>query len=201
MEFNEKLQLLRRHKGITQQELADAIFVSRTAVSKWESARGFPNIESLKEISKYFDITVDELISAEEIIAISQQDSQKKQNRFCDIAFGIFDIGAILLLFLPFFGQEVRGVIHSVSLLSLSEVSPYIKTVYCVAVSAIVLCGVVTLALQGCENKLWVRNKRIISLVINTLSVFLFIVGQQPYGAIFLMLFLVIKVLLYVKSK
>ena len=47
MEFNEKLQELRKGKGLTQEELAQAIFVSRTAVSKWESGRGYPNIDSL----------------------------------------------------------------------------------------------------------------------------------------------------------
>ena len=51
MEFNEKLQKLRKGKGLTQEELAQAIFVSRTAVSKWESGRGYPNIDSLKELA------------------------------------------------------------------------------------------------------------------------------------------------------
>ena len=50
MEFNEKLQELRKGKGLTQEELAQEIFVSRTAVSKWESGRGYPNIDSLKDI-------------------------------------------------------------------------------------------------------------------------------------------------------
>ncbi|MBE6776011.1 MAG: MATE family efflux transporter [Ruminococcaceae bacterium] len=48
MEFNEKLQELRKQKALTQEELAEKLFVSRTAVSKWESGRGYPNIESLK---------------------------------------------------------------------------------------------------------------------------------------------------------
>ena len=47
MEFHEKLQELRRQKGITQEELAQALYVSRAAVSKWESGRGYPNIDSL----------------------------------------------------------------------------------------------------------------------------------------------------------
>ena len=51
MEFNEKLQELRKQRGLTQEELAEFLFVSRTAVSKWESGRGYPSIDSLKEIS------------------------------------------------------------------------------------------------------------------------------------------------------
>ena len=43
MDFNEKLQQLRRSRGITQEELAEALYVSRTAISKWESGRGYPN--------------------------------------------------------------------------------------------------------------------------------------------------------------
>ena len=54
MEFNEKLQELRKNKGLTQEDLAEALFVSRTAISKWESGRGYPSIDSLKEIAKYF---------------------------------------------------------------------------------------------------------------------------------------------------
>ena len=56
MEFNEKLQELRKGKGLTQEELAQEIFVSRTAVSKWESGRGYPNIDSLKELAAFFSI-------------------------------------------------------------------------------------------------------------------------------------------------
>ena len=52
MEFCEKLQLLRKQNGLTQEQLAGRLFVSRTAVSKWESGRGYPNLESLKDIRK-----------------------------------------------------------------------------------------------------------------------------------------------------
>ena len=63
MEFNEKLQELRKQKGMTQEELASALYVSRTAISKWESGRGYPNLESLKGISRLFSISIDELLS------------------------------------------------------------------------------------------------------------------------------------------
>ncbi len=63
MEFNEKLQQLRTGKNLTQEQLAEQLYVSRTAISKWESGKGYPNIESLKCISKFFSVTIDELLS------------------------------------------------------------------------------------------------------------------------------------------
>ena len=47
MEFHSKLQRLRKLQGLTQEQLAEKLYVSRTAVSKWESGKGYPSIESL----------------------------------------------------------------------------------------------------------------------------------------------------------
>ena len=63
MEFNEKLQQLRKEKELTQEQLAEKLFVSRTAISKWESGRGYPSIDSLKAISKLFSVSVDDLLN------------------------------------------------------------------------------------------------------------------------------------------
>ena len=62
MNFNEKLQFLRKAKGITQEQLAEALYVSRTAISKWESGRGYPSLDSLKDISRFYSVTVDDLL-------------------------------------------------------------------------------------------------------------------------------------------
>ena len=70
MEFHEKLQELRKQKGLTQEELAEKLYVSRTAISKWESGRGYPNIESLKATAKFFSVTVDDLLSTDEVLTI-----------------------------------------------------------------------------------------------------------------------------------
>ena len=59
MEFYEKLQELRKQRNITQEELAAQLFVSRTAVSKWESGRGYPSIESLKALARFYSVSVD----------------------------------------------------------------------------------------------------------------------------------------------
>ena len=81
MEFNEKLQELRRLKGLTQEELASKLHVTRGAVSKWESKRGYPNIDSLKDIARFFSVTVDELPSADEAISIAEENENEKISR------------------------------------------------------------------------------------------------------------------------
>ena len=70
MEFHEKLQELRKQKNLTQEELSEILFVSRTAISKWESGRGYPSIDSLKAIAEFFGVTIDELLSNRELICI-----------------------------------------------------------------------------------------------------------------------------------
>ena len=79
MEFNEKIQELRKSKGLTQEELAEALYVSRTAISKWESGKGYPSIDSLKEIAKYFSVTIDELLSTDEVLTIAEKDNKQKK--------------------------------------------------------------------------------------------------------------------------
>ena len=130
MEFNEKLQELRKKSGLTQAELAQKLYVSRTAISKWESGRGVPSIESLKEISKFFKVSLDDLLSGEELIIIAENECTQNKRQICDLLFGLFDCCMALLFFLPFFGQNVNGEINNASLFSLSGLQPYLKIFY-----------------------------------------------------------------------
>lgn len=56
MEFSKKLRKLRNEKGISQRILANAVFVSRSAVTKWENGLGLPSEESLEALAKFFDV-------------------------------------------------------------------------------------------------------------------------------------------------
>lgn len=85
MEFGEKLQLLRKERGLTQEELAEQLFVSRAAVSKWESGRGYPGIDSLKAIAKYFSVSLDSLLSCDTVLAIAEEDGRQAQSRTCSL--------------------------------------------------------------------------------------------------------------------
>lgn len=66
MIFSEKLQLLRKNKGITQEELAENLSVSRQAVAKWESGQAYPDIANLIQISNIMNVTVDYLVKDQE---------------------------------------------------------------------------------------------------------------------------------------
>ncbi len=198
MEFNEKLQALRKQKGLTQEELADALYVSRTAVSKWESGRGYPSIDTLKDISVFFNITVDELLSGGELLNIAENDNKQKQGHFIDLIYGLLDISTVMLFFLPFFAQRGEGI-QSVNLLALGEVSPYLKTAYIILVVLVVVFGVLTLALQNLQKAFLVKYKNIISLTLTAVTLLLFVLSLQPYAATLLFVFLAIKGLMLIK--
>ena len=201
MEFNEKLQELRKQKGLTQEELAEVLYVSRTAISKWELGRGFPNIESLKAISKFFAISLDELLSCEEILVIAENDNKEKERIVQDLVFGLLDCGMALLLFLPFFWQKSEGVIREVSLLALTEIQSYLKTAYYAVAFLMIMLGILTLALQNCCKRLWSKSKIVLSLTLSSIGVCLFIISRQPYAAVFVFAFFIIKVLMIIKQK
>lgn len=104
MDFNEKLKQLRQNRQWTQEELAERLFISRTAVSKWESGRGFPSIDSLKAISQ--DTIIFKLIIFSFVILT--------------MLFGIFELA---------FSRREQRIIGSVSLiLSLFGVLLFIMT-------------------------------------------------------------------------
>ena len=201
MEFNEKLQELRKQKGLTQEELAEKLYVSRTAVSKWESGRGYPNIDSLKAIAKFFSVTVDELLSTNEVLTIAEEDGKRKEKHFRDLIYGLLDICISMLLFLPFFRQKTDEILHSVSLIALDGVQPYLKIAYFAVVISSIVIGILTLALQNCQWVAWVKSKTTVSLAFGAIAVLLFMISSQPYVAVFAFALLAIKALVLIKRQ
>ena len=199
MEFHEKLKELRKQKGLTQEEMAEMLYVSRTAVSKWESGRGLPGIESLKSISSLFSVSVDDLLSGDKLLTIAEAESKERERHTKDLVYGLLDCFVGLLLLFPLFGQRNNGVISTVSLLGLQ--SGIIKTVYILFVACSVAVGVTTLALQSCRSHLWIKTKASTSVTVSMIGVLLFIASQQPYAAVFVFTFLMIKLFMAIKTR
>lgn len=83
----------------------------------------------------------------------------------------------------------------------LTEIAPYLRIAYFVVVIGIIVLGILTLTLQKCDQTFWMRNKSKISLIINAIGALLFIISLQPYAAIFLFVFLIIKALILIKKQ
>lgn len=201
MELNEKLQELRKQKGLTQEELAQQLYVSRTAISKWESGRGYPNIESLKAIAQFFSVTVDQLLSPDEVLTIAEEDGKQRESNLRDLVYGLLDLSMLLLLFLPFFAQRAGGSIESVSLLALTGIQVYLKGAYLAVLISLSITGVLTLAFQNSRAVLWAKSKRTVSLSLGTGLVLLFMISSQPYAAVFAFALLAIKAFLLLKKQ
>lgn len=199
MDFQDKLKELRKNRGLTQEELAQALFVSRTAISKWESGKGYPNIDSLKAISKYFCVSLDDLLSTDEIITIAEEDGKQKERHLRNLVFGLLDCSIAMFLFLPFFGQRVDGVIQEVSVLMLTEEEIYIKIPYLIIVFSMTVWGILMLALQDCQVSFWLQKKDKVSLGLGAVGALLFMLSRQPYASAYLFLILVIQALMLIK--
>jgi len=200
MELNEKLQQLRKAKGLTQEELATALYVSRTAISKWESGRGTPNIDSLKGIADFFSVSVDDLLSTDQLLTVAEEETKRKTAHLRDLVFGLLDMSMALFFFLPLFGETHGVILQEVSLLSLTAVAPYVRVAYLSVVVLLMLLGVLTLALQNANIPLWLKLKAPASLLLGGVGVLVFILGSQPYAAVYLFVLLIIKVLLLIKK-
>nr|WP_316618018.1 helix-turn-helix transcriptional regulator [uncultured Ruminococcus sp.] len=200
MEFNEKLQKLRKEQNLTQEELAEKLFVSRTAISKWESGRGYPSIDSLKVIAKYFHVTIDELIGGEEIVTLAEQDIKENNKKHTALICGVLDCFVALLLFLPLFGNgDSSGA--SVTVFSLTGVSEWLKIMFIVVIGLTVLNGFCGVVLSNFDKPVWNKHRLITGLGLSILATVLFIVTRQPYAGVFYLFVLIIKGILFLKSK
>ena len=200
MEFSEKLQELRKSRSMTQEELAEALFVSRTAISKWESGRGYPSIDSLKEISRFFSVTIDDLICSDEMITVAENDKKEFVSKYISLICNALDILLAILLFIPAFGNGSASS-ETVSLLGLSGITPWLKTVFVVIIGITILNGICGVIIANLNKPAWNRHRLVTGVVLSILSVTVFIVTRQPYAGIVCFAFLVIKGFLIAKVK
>lgn len=201
MEFHEKLQELRKGKGLTQEELAEALYVSRTAISKWESGRGYPSIDSLKEISNYFSVTIDDLLSGEKLLSLAEKENKQNIRSICDMLFGIADICALMLIVLPLYPNMVDGYIYSVNLAAYSQISTLNRLVYWTVFIALTVMGIVKIVLSKYGNEKYAKSVTGISMILSVLAVLFLALTREAYAIAMVFLLLVVKGMLLWRRK
>lgn len=200
MEFHEKLQELRKTKGITQEELAQSLYVSRTAISKWESGRGYPSIDSLKEISRFFSVTIDELICPEEIMFAAKADKESSLHKLIALICSLLDVFVGLLLFIPVFGNGTSSP-SAVSLLSLTRIQQWIKYLFLGLIIMTVLNGIFGVVISGMDKPIWGRHRIVTGMIMMVICSAVFILTRQPYAGIICFSVLIVKGFLMIRKR
>ena len=199
MELNEKLQELRKNKGLTQEELAAALYVSRTAVSKWESGRGLPSIDSLKQISAFFDVSIDDLLSADKALSLAEQENKASQRSFCDLLLGISDLCAILLILLPLYPRVDGKTVYAVDFLTYARTAAFSGWIFAFLFAGLILTGAVKIGSVCGKTETAQPLLTGISLCISIAAVLLLAVTRNAYATPLTFLMLVIKGTLLLK--
>lgn len=103
--FCDKLKAYRKQKGITQEELAKAIFVSRSLIAKYETGVTYPNKENLEKLALFFDVKISDLIENSEITleVANSKNIASKLNYICLMVCLICSTLISICVFIPFF--------------------------------------------------------------------------------------------------
>ena len=193
VEFGEKLQQLRKSRGLTQEELAQALYVSRTAVSKWESGRGYPGIDSLKEISRFFSVSIDDLLSGEKLLLLAEKENKSKMQTLCNLLFGMVDLCSFLLIVLPIYPKTVGGYIYSVNLFRYTETTRLNRGIYWGFFLGLVFLGALKILLTQCKAEGKQKAATLCSMALGIAAVFILALTRGTYAVTLAFLLLVIK--------
>ena len=108
MNLSDRIQYLRKARGISQEGLAEKLGVSRQAVSKWESEQSMPDLDKIISMSDYFEVTTDYLLKGIEPVVQKEEEQSIKHRRIASnicyqLSLGFVGLGIILSIILADF--------------------------------------------------------------------------------------------------
>lgn len=109
--INENIKRIRLEKGLTQQEVADQLFVTRQAVSRWENGSTLPDINTIEKLSKIYDCTINDIVDSESVTNLTIQEAIKnKKTKKIVLTSIIVSLSALLFSFMGLFlYYKVKG--------------------------------------------------------------------------------------------
>ncbi|MBR5262229.1 MAG: helix-turn-helix transcriptional regulator [Clostridia bacterium] len=199
MDFCEKLQALRKSREMTQEELAQALYVSRAAVSKWESGRGYPSIDSLRDISDFFSVSIDDLLSGEKLISIAANENKSNIRNMCDLLLSVADLFSVMLVVLPLYPDMVDGFVCSVSLIDYTQGSEFKRIIYWLLFAALIVTGIIKAVLTKIKSEKLNKALTCISVITNIIAVLFLAVAREAYAIVIAFLILMVKMIILSK--
>ena len=165
-----------------------------------QEGRGYPSIDSLKEISNYFSVTIDELLSTDKLLSIAEKENRANLRGMCDLLFGLLDVFAIVLIVLPLYPNVVDGFVYSVNLFAYIQTTSLNRSLYWIMIVFLVVIGFIKLILIKLDMQRYNKVATKVSMSISTLSVLLLAITRESYAVAVVFLLLVMKGILLLKS-
>ena len=199
--IGKRIREMRLAAGMSQEQLAEKLQVSRQSISKWESGRGYPSIDSLKEISSFFSVTIDELLSGEKLISIAEKENKSNLQNVCELLIGILDIFSFLLIVLPLYPRHIGNYVSAVSLFGYSETTVFNRNVYWGIFTALMILGVIKIVMSQLKAVKGKKVLQISSMVINIVAVMFLALARETYATVLIFLLFLMKGILAAKGR
>ena len=194
MDFGEKLKALRTERGLTQEQLAAKLYVSRTAVSKWETGGGSPNLDSLQVVARLFDVSVDDLLSTDDLIVLARDERRSTARSSGMLSFGLLDVLAVA--FLPLDGVDDGSLVRMANLADYGASVDFGASfaAMAAAVVSLMFMGAVEIVLAAVGSRRAARIVALVGFAVQALAVVLFASTMQPYATTLMFALLLAKV-------
>ena len=193
MELSKKIKQIRNDNKLTQEQFAEKMLVSRTAVSKWENGTCYPSIDSLRYMSQIFNVSLDKLLSSEEILEIAKTENQSNISKYNSLLFCLLDIVRIIFVFLPLYSYKTNDFIYSVSLLNSIDLGSTLKIIFVLIFITFLILGITELIFNYKRNN-GLINK--ISVFLDMISIFVLLFTKQPYVIALMFVIFIIKIIM-----
>ena len=196
MDFGEKLKALRTERGLTQEQLAARLYVSRTAVSKWETGGGSPNLDSLQAVARLFDVSVDDLLSTDDLIVLARDERRSTARSSGMLSFGLLDVLAVVFAFIPLYGVDDGSFVRMANLADYGASVDFGASfaVMAAAVVSLMFVGAVEIVLAAAGSRRAARIVALVGFAVQALAVVLFASTMQPYATTLMFVLLLTKV-------
>jgi len=195
MELSKKIKQIRNDNKLTQEQFAEKMLVSRTAVSKWENGTCYPSIDSLKYLAKTFNVSLDKLLSSEEILEIAKTENQSNMSKYNGLLFCLLDIVKILFIFLPLYSYETNDFVYSVSLFNSNDLGTILKIIFILIFITFLVLGIIELIFNYKGNNSLINR---ISLFFDAISIFILLFTKQPYVISLMFVIFIIKIIMLI---
>ena len=172
--------------------------MSRTAISKWETGRGTPNLDSLQAIAKLFGVSLDELLSTEEVVVMAKNENKRNTEQILCYIDSVLNLMSVFGFLLPMYKVFKNNVYYCVPLYQYSGFMH--KTIFIIQ-SAILLCGVLGLIFQWKEKEKIYNFVKFSGYILMIIFIFLLIALNHPNASSFCFAFLLIKGMVLIKGR